>query len=86
MNAIPMIDAALLYIEDGSPVCIDTAAGEAVCSDVATAVETLLNGKPVVVRRTDATAVLEGLEGLEGLEWAAVREGENRQWLGATGG
>lgn len=62
MNAIPMIDAALLYIEDGSPVCIDTAAGEAVCSDVATAVETLLNGKPVVVRRTDATAVLGELD------------------------
>jgi len=57
-----MIDAALLYIEDGSPVCIDTAAGEAVCSDVATAVETLLNGKPVVVRRTDATAVLGELD------------------------
>ena len=80
MNGIPMIDAALLYIEGGSPVRIDTAAGEAVCSDVADAVTTLLNGKPVVVRRTDATAVLEGLE------WAAVREGENRQWLGATGG
>ena len=62
MNAIPMIDAALLYIEDGSPVCIDTAAGEAVCSDVADAVTTLLNGKPVVVRRTDATAVLGELD------------------------
>ena len=51
MNAIPMIDAALLYIEGGSPVRIDTAAGEAACSDVADAVETLLSGKPVVVRR-----------------------------------
>ena len=62
MNAIPMFDAALLYIEGGSPVRIDTAAGEAVCSDVADAVETLLSGKPVVVRRTDATAVLGELE------------------------
>mgnify|MGYP000917451980 CR=1 FL=1 len=62
MNGISMIDAALLYMESGSPVRIDMTAGEAVCSDVAEAVETPRRGKPVVVRRADATAVLEGLE------------------------
>ena len=72
MNAIPMIDAALLYIEGGSPVRIDTAAGEAACSDVADAVETLLSGKPVVVRRMDATAVLGELEWLRATKAARV--------------
>ena len=72
MNAIPMIDAALLYIEGGSPVRIDTAAGEAVCSDVGVAVATLLSGKPVVVRRIDATAVLGELEWQHAMKYARV--------------
>ena len=86
MNGIPMIDAALLYIEGGEPVRIDTSAGEAVCAVVADAVETLLAGKPVVVRRMDATAVLGELEWRRAALAARVAWEGNRQWLGATGG